>query len=115
MFLRDTGEFAGCSGLRPWSVDPGTIEAGIHLVRSAWGMRLGEEALLAVLAHAFGTLSPPKIVAGHGVPHENSRKLLQRVGFEYTHNIIWGPAKIDVCMWEITADAWYKRPGVHRP
>src|SRR5580692_8544886 len=22
MFLRETGEFAGCAGLRPWSMDP---------------------------------------------------------------------------------------------
>ena len=42
MFLRKTGTFAGCAGLRPWQMDPETIEAGVHLVRSAWGLRLGE-------------------------------------------------------------------------
>jgi len=57
-------------------------------MRSAWGQRLGEEALLAVLAHGFDTLSLPIIVAGHGVAHD----------------ILWGSKKIEVCMWEITAE-----------
>ena len=106
MFLRETGEFAGCAGLRPWQMDPNTIEAGVHLTRSAWGQRLGEEALLAVLAHGFDTLGLPAIVAGHGIAHDNSRKLLERVGFRYTHNILWGPKEIEVCMWAITAHGW---------
>ena len=53
MFLRDTGEFAGCAGLRPWSKDASVVETGVALMRSAWGLRLGEEALLTVLGHGF--------------------------------------------------------------
>ena len=106
MFLRETGEFAGCAGLRPWSMDTNTIEAGVHLMRSAWGLRLGEEALRAVLAHAFDTLRLPVIVAGHGIGHDNSQKLLERVGFSYTHNILWGPKAIEVRMYAIRAEVW---------
>ena len=106
VFLRETGEFAGCAGLRPWSMDPGTIEAGVNLMRSAWGRRLGEEALLGVLAHGFDTLGLAAIVAGHGIAHDNSRKLLERVGFKYTHDMLWGPKKIEVCMWSMTAEIW---------
>jgi ribosomal-protein-alanine N-acetyltransferase len=106
IFLRDTGEFAGCAGLRPWSKDPHIIEVGVNLMRAAWGQRLGEEALLAVLTHAFSTLKLPVVVAGHGIDHDNSRKLLERVGFTYTHNILWGPKEIEVCMWAITAQNW---------
>jgi RimJ/RimL family protein N-acetyltransferase len=87
-------------------MDSGTIEVGVNLVRSAWGLRLGEEALLAVLAHGFDTLGLPVIVAGHGIAHNNSRKLLERVGFEYTHNILWGSNEIEVCMWAMTAQNW---------
>lgn len=112
IFWRETGAFAGCAGLRPWSMDPHITEAGVHLVRSAWGLRLGEEALLSVLAHGFNALGLPRIVAGHGVSHDNSRKLLERVGFEYTHNILWGPTKIEVCMWAITAAGWRRKRGV---
>lgn len=109
MFLRTTGEFVGCAGLRPWSMDPQTIEVGVNLMRSAWGLRLGEEALLAVLAHGFDTLCLPVIVAGHGVAHDNSRKLLERVGFSYQHNILWGPKEIEVCMWAMTAQRWHDK------
>ncbi len=112
MFLRETGEFAGCAGLRPWSLDPSTIEAGVHLMRSVWGLRLGEEALLGILAHGFDALSLPKIVAGHGIEHRNSRKLLERVGFQYTHDILWSASEIKVCMWEITAEVWRQRRSV---
>ncbi|HEY6846915.1 MAG TPA: GNAT family N-acetyltransferase, partial [Terracidiphilus sp.] len=87
MFLRETGESAVCAGLRPWSMDPETLEAGVNLMRSAWGLRLGEEALLALLAHGFDTLDLPVIVAGHGIAHDNSRKLLERVGFKYTQGV----------------------------
>lgn len=106
MFSRETGGFAGCAGLRPWSIDPETIEVGVNLMRSAWGLRLGEEALLAVLAHGFDTLGLPVIVAGHGTAHDNSRKLLERVGFSYTNDILWGPKEIEVCMWAMTAKIW---------
>lgn len=104
MFLRETGEFVGCAGLREWQMDAGTIEAGVHVMRSAWGLRLGEEAIRAVLAYGFGTLKLPVIVAGHGMGHENSQKLLERVGFRYTHNILWGPKEIEVRMYAVTRE-----------
>ena len=106
MFLRHTGQFAGCAGLRPWQMDPNTIEVGVNLMRSAWGLRLGEESLRAVLAYGFDTLSLPLIVAGHGLGHHNSQTLLERVGFAYTHNILWGPKAIEVCMYAIDAETW---------
>jgi [ribosomal protein S5]-alanine N-acetyltransferase len=106
MFLRETGEFAGCAGLRPWQMDPKTIEAGVHLMRSAWGLRLGEEALRAVLAYGFDALSLPMIVAGHGIGHDNSQNLLERVGFDYTHNIMWGPKAVEVRMYAISPEMW---------
>ena len=87
-------------------MNPEMIEAGVNLVRSAWGLRLGEEALLTVLSHGFDTLGLPVIVAGHGIAHDNSRKLLERTGFKYTQDTLWGPKKIAVSMWEMTAEIW---------
>jgi ribosomal-protein-alanine N-acetyltransferase len=106
MFLRETGEFVGCAGLREWQMDTTVIEAGVHVKRSAWGLRLGEEALRAALAYGFETLGLRKIVAGHGLGHDNSQKLLERVGFGYTHNILWGPKAIEVRMYAIEAETW---------
>jgi ribosomal-protein-alanine N-acetyltransferase len=109
MFMRETGEFAGCAGLRPWQMDANTIEAGVHVMRSAWGLRLGEEAMRAVVAHGFDTLGLPTIVAGHGIGHENSQKMLERIGFGYTHNIMWGPKAIEVRIYEMSAASWRAR------
>jgi len=106
MFLRETGEFAGCAGLRPWQMDPTIVEVGVNIMRFAWGLRLGEESLRAVLAYGFDTMTLPVIVAGHGLGHDNSKKLLERVGFAYTHNILWGPKAIEVCMYAIDAGMW---------
>ena len=106
MFLAESGEFAGCAGLRPWQMDAETIEAGVHLMRSAWGERLGEEALRAVLAYGFDRLGLKTIVAGHGMGHENSQRLLERVGFGYTHDTTWGDKAIEVRMYAITAEKW---------
>ena len=55
------------------------------------------------------TLKLPVIVAGHGIDHDNFRKLLERVGFSYTQNIVWGPNEIDVCMWIIDAENWRRQ------
>jgi [ribosomal protein S5]-alanine N-acetyltransferase len=104
--LRETGEFAGCAGLREWPTDPTLIEAGVHIMRSCWGLRLGEEALRAVLDYGFERLGLPTIVAGHGMGHDNSQKLLERVGFAYTHVILWGPKAIEVRMYAISAGMW---------
>jgi RimJ/RimL family protein N-acetyltransferase len=106
IFLRETGEFAGCAGLRQWPTDPALMEAGVHIMRSSWGLRLGEEALRAVLAHGFDALALPTIVAGHGIGHDNSQKLLERLGFTHTHNIKWGPQAIEVRMYAISAATW---------
>ena len=67
------------------------------------GLRLGEESLRAVLAYGFDTMRLTVIVAGHGLGHDNSQKLLERVGFGYTHNIMWGPKAIEVRMYAIDA------------
>jgi [ribosomal protein S5]-alanine N-acetyltransferase len=113
MFLRETGVFAGCAGLRPWPTNPELVEAGVHVMRPAWGLRLGEEALRAVLAYGFDTLGLAAIVAGHGMGHENSRKLLERVGFAYTHDIQWGPKAIEVRMYAIDAETWAEGSSAH--
>ena len=111
MFLRETGEFAGCCGLRPWSLDASMTETGVHLMRSVWGLRLGEEAIRAVLAHGFDSLGFPKVIAGHGVEHENSCRMLERLGFRYTRNALWGPKQIECCLWELHAEEWRAGDG----
>ena len=94
MFLRKTEEFAGCAGLRPWKDEPGTFEAGVHVARPFWSVRLGEDAARAVARFAFGELGVRALTAGHEPNNENSKALLLRLGFHYTHEEPWGSAGV---------------------
>jgi [ribosomal protein S5]-alanine N-acetyltransferase len=90
IFLRDTGEFVGCSGFRPFHDEEGVVELGVHIARKFWGARLGEEAARAVVSYAFQTIGSNVIVAGHGPLNLNSKALLLRLGFIFTHEEPWG-------------------------
>jgi [ribosomal protein S5]-alanine N-acetyltransferase len=90
MFLRGTGEFAGCAGLRPWRDETNVFEAGVHVARRFWSERLGEDAAHAVARFAFGELGVAALTAGHGPNNVNSKALLERLGFRYTHAEPWG-------------------------
>ena len=89
IFLLETGEHAGCCGLRPH--EPGVPEIGVHLRSAFWGRGLAEEAARAVIRHAFGTLRAKALFAGHNPRNEASRHLLQKLGFRYTHDEPYPP------------------------
>src|SRR4051812_45661663 len=58
MFEKQTGEFAGCCGLRPWAYSPPEgHELGFHLVKAKWGKRYAVEAAQGVVNHAFEELT----------------------------------------------------------
>ena len=94
MFLRSTGEHAGCAGLRPFHDQPGVLEVGVHRARACWSLRLGEEAARAVIDYAWRQTTVAALVAGHGPGNEHSRALLGRLGFRYTHHEPWGPQDV---------------------
>ncbi len=90
VFDRATGEHAGCAGLRPFGDDPGVRELGVHIARRFWSGRYGEEAARAVMGYAFGTLGLRALVAAHGPEHTNSKAMIERLGFRFTHRSPWG-------------------------
>lgn len=91
MFLRETGAHAGCAGLRPFHEQPDVLEVGVHLARSLWSGRMGEEAARAVIAHAWEHTGSGALVAGHGPTNVHSKALIERLGFRYTHHETRGP------------------------
>lgn len=94
IFLREDGQFAGCSGLRLFLEDATTLELGVHLARPCWSLRLGEEAARAVIDFAFTVLDAELLVAGHGPENGNSQALIERLGFTYSHPSPWGEEQI---------------------
>jgi ribosomal-protein-alanine N-acetyltransferase len=94
MFSMATGEHAGCAGLRPFHDHADLLEVGVHLARPFWSARLGEEAALAVIGWAWENTSVAALVAGHGPNNSNSKALIERIGFVYTHHEPWGPLNL---------------------
>jgi len=91
IFSLETGEHAGCAGLRPFHGSLDELEIGVHIARPFWSGRYGEEAARAVMAHAWAHTSASALVAGHGPDNANSQALIERLGFVYTHHEPWGP------------------------
>jgi [ribosomal protein S5]-alanine N-acetyltransferase len=91
LFILRSGEHAGCGGLRPHRSDDGIYELGIHLRPAFWGQGLGEEAGRGIIAFAFETLGANGLFAGHHPANAASRKLIQKLGFQYTHEELYPP------------------------
>lgn len=91
VFLRETGAFAGCCGLRPYDVPNGVYEFGIHLLPACWGQGLATEAGQAVLRYAFGTLRAASLFAGHHPENTASRAMLGKLGFAYDADQFYAP------------------------
>ncbi|MFF8032713.1 MULTISPECIES: GNAT family N-acetyltransferase [unclassified Streptomyces] len=80
--VRETGEFIGFAGLD--RVDEGMpftgVEIGWRLARPAWGKGYATEAALTVLAHGFGALGLPEILAVTTAANHRSRAVMRRIG-----------------------------------
>jgi ribosomal-protein-alanine N-acetyltransferase len=89
-FEKATGVHAGCAGLRPYGDDARVREVGVHIARRFWSGRYGEEAARAVIGYGFGELGLHALMAGHGPDNVNSKALIERLGFRFTHMAPWG-------------------------
>lgn len=91
LVLRTTGEPVGCCGLAPFQPDERIYELGFHLRKEHWGRGYAQEAAVAVIDFAFGTLGAKGLFAGHHPENEASRRLLAKLGFRYTHDQLYPP------------------------
>jgi RimJ/RimL family protein N-acetyltransferase len=92
MFETSTGEFVGCCGLRPWAYTPPPgYEIGFHLVKAKWGLGYASEIAGAVVNHGFRKLQLPMLRAGHHPEHQNSKKILLNLGFEFVEDVYYKP------------------------
>jgi [ribosomal protein S5]-alanine N-acetyltransferase len=103
-FLRATGELVGCCGLHPRAGAEGVVELGFHLRPRFWGQGIASEAARAVVQHAFETPGVNGVFAGHHPENEASRRVLERLGFRYTHHELYPPTGLE-------HPAYLLRPG----
>lgn len=84
--LLESGEFAGCCGLRPYWPEKGVPELGFHLRPKFWGRGLAVEAARAVIPYAFETIGAKGLSAGHHPGNLVSKKVIEKLGFRYSHD-----------------------------
>ena len=89
IFDRQSGELAGCCGLRPHGEH--SFELGFHLRPEYWGRGLAAEAAEAVIRMAFADLDAAELFAGHNPKNVNSAKVLKKLGFVYTGDEFYPP------------------------
>ncbi len=95
IFLLASGEHVGCCGLRPYKPEQNIFEIGFHIRRPHWGQGYAFEAASAVINHAFGTLGVAGLFAGHNPANEPSHRLLEKLGFRYTHHEFYPPTGLN--------------------
>lgn len=89
--LKASGEPIGCCGLlfgpdsNIGDLPPGQAEVGYWLAEQYWGQGIIPEAVKALLAHAFTTLSLSKIWLSHFEGNNKSRRVAQKCGFSYMY------------------------------
>jgi RimJ/RimL family protein N-acetyltransferase len=93
IFLLDGGAHVGCCGLRPYRPEQRTHELGFHVLPAYWRQGYAEEAALAVVDHAFFDLGVWGLFAGHNPQNAASRRLLEKLGFRYTHSELYPPTR----------------------
>jgi len=91
IFLLSTGEHVGCGGLRPYKPEDRIFELGFHLLPAYWGKGLAVEAGRGVIAYAFESLGVKALFAGHHPANAASRRVLEKLGFTFTHEELYPP------------------------
>jgi ribosomal-protein-alanine N-acetyltransferase len=76
----------GCCGLRPYGTEEGVHELGFHLRPKYWGQGLAAEAARAAIGFAFECLEAKGLSAGHHPANTNSKKVIEKLGFRYSHD-----------------------------
>lgn len=96
IFLLRDNEHVGCCGLRPYRPEVAIPELGFHLRPKYWGQGFAQEAARAVIHFAFETIGAKGLAAGHHPGNANSKKVMAKLGFQYTHDEFFPALGIDI-------------------
>jgi RimJ/RimL family protein N-acetyltransferase len=86
VFRLSDGAHVGCCGLRPYRLQEGVFEIGFHVRFEHWHRGYASEAARAVVGYGFEKVAARSLFAGHHPNNDDSRRILLRLGFRYTHN-----------------------------
>lgn len=91
IFKLENDEFIGCCGLRPYNLDKKIYEIGFHISSKFWRQGFAFEAAKATICYAFNVLNVKSLFAGHNPNNIASGKLLEKLGFKYSHDEFYAP------------------------
>jgi ribosomal-protein-alanine N-acetyltransferase len=80
----------GCCGLKPRDA-AGELELGYYLRPELWGGGYAAEAARSVIEHAFEVLRVDLLFALHHPENHGSGRVLEKVGFAYSHHELYPP------------------------
>lgn len=106
IFFKDGGEHLGCCGLKPYDLSAGIFELGFQLHAGQWGKGVATEAARAVIDHAFGPLGAAALFAGHHPQNFGSRRVLEKLGFRYTHDELYPPTGLQHRSYRLTLNEY---------
>ena len=109
IFLLSNGEHLGCCGLRPYKVDQRIYEIGVHIRPEHWGRGYASEASHAIIKYGFENLDATGLFAGHNPANEASRRVLEKLGFRYTHDEFYPPTGLNHPSYLLAADGFERR------
>jgi RimJ/RimL family protein N-acetyltransferase len=83
------GAVMGYCGLARFTdrVLPGEVEIGYRLARAHWGKGYATEAARAAVAHAFGTLQLPRVIAMIDPENVASLRVAEKLGMRYVRDV----------------------------
>ncbi len=108
--LLSDGEYVGCCGLRPYRMEEQIHELGFHLRPKYWGRGLAVEAARAAIAFSFNTIGARSLAAGHHPENVVSKKVLEQLGFRYTHDELFPALGMQIPYYLLTS----RVPSDHR-
>jgi [ribosomal protein S5]-alanine N-acetyltransferase len=111
IFLLSNDEHLGSCGLRPYRMDQGVYEVGVHIRSAYWGHGYAPEATREAIAYAFNKLGAAGLFAGHNPANDASRRLLGKLGFRYTHDEYYPPTGLQHPSYMLTADEFARNRG----
>lgn len=106
--IKPHDKICGTIGLHVRNFDNAMLnqkELGYVLDDAYWGQGYMVEASLAVLDYAFLELELTKVLCGHATHNLQSKRVIEKLGFIYTHDDIrdhYDHTKITIHMYEMT-------------
>ncbi len=108
VFHLRASDHIGCAGLRPCGHSGDTAEIGFHIRPSFWRQGYAFEAARALIKFTFGDLIYTALFAGHNPQNHASGKLLQKLGFNYTHDEFYEPTGLQHPSYLLTKEQYLK-------